>query len=123
MKEMNAVVFDDDDLFRNLCTRIFISKNVHVTVYSSPSLYICMQPGIETCPIDVACTNFLLTDNRMPGMTGLKFLDQIKSMDCKIPDCRKAIISGNWLDEDMAEAKKMVSNVFHKSHSKEQISE
>ena len=58
----------------------------------------------------------------MPIMTGLEFLRRIKQMDCKIADCRKAIISGNWLEKELVEAKQLVPNVFHKADSKKQIS-
>lgn len=123
MKEQTIVVIDDDDLFHILFTRILKSNNIYVTTYPNPSHYLCMQPGIETCPVAVACTTFLITDNRMPFMTGLEFLRRIKHMDCKIADCRKAIISGNWLDEELVEAKQLVPNVFHKADAKIQIPE
>jgi len=57
----------------------------------------------------------------MPDMTGLEFLRRIKQMDCKILDDRKAIISGNWVDEDLEVANKLVRNVFVKSEAKELI--
>jgi CheY-like chemotaxis protein len=49
----------------------------------------------DSCPVDAPCTDFLLTDLMMPGMTGIEFLKKVKRMQCKIPEERKAIISGN----------------------------
>jgi len=123
MRAQRAIVFDDDELFRTLFARIFKSKYIEVRTYPSPDRYFCMQPEVESCPVGVACTNYLLTDYKMPGMTGIEFLVKIKNMGCKIPDCCKAIVSGSWLDEEFNEAKKLSLNVFPKSDSKNQISE
>ena len=57
----------------------------------------------------------------MPDMNGLEFLTRLKHMGCKIPDCQKAIISGDWSDEDLITAKQLVSHVFVKFRSKELI--
>lgn len=122
MTELSAVVFDDDEFSCIVFARILKAKKVNVTSYSNHGLYICKQPGIETCPVTAPCTDFLLTENLTPGMTGLEFLKWLKQIDCKIPDCRKAIISANWVAEDLKEAKQFMSNVFHKSESNEKIS-
>jgi len=121
MSELTAVVFDDEELFHVLLTRIFKSYKINVKCYPKPDLYFCMQPGVEKCPVDSPCVDFLLTDQKMPDMTGLEFLRRIKQMDCKILDDRKAIISGNWVDEDLEVANKLVRNVFVKSEAKELI--
>jgi FixJ family two-component response regulator len=121
MSTKNAIVFDDDDLFRNLFTKIFSAKEIEVTTYQSPNLYFCSDPRVNSCPVETPCVNFLLTDNIMPDMTGLEFLTRLKHIGCKIPNCQKAIISGHWTDEDLITAKQLVSHVFVKSDSKELI--
>jgi len=120
--KQSAAVFDDDDLFCILWVRILKQKEIKVLTYSNPSLYFCSHPGIETCPVETPCVDFLLTDNKMPEMTGIDFLRRIKQMGCKIPDHRKAIISGNMESGDQQKAKQLTSNVFDKSDAKEKIS-
>jgi CheY-like chemotaxis protein len=122
MSTKKAIVFDDDNLFRNIFTKIFRAKEIEVTTYPSPSLYFCSDPSVNSCPVETPCVNFLLTDNLMPGMTGLAFLTRLKHMGCKIPDCHKAIISAYWSDEELLTAKQLVSHVFVKHDSKELIS-
>ena len=117
MIKQTAVVFDDDDLFCYLFTRIFTKRGIKVKIYSNPSLYFCSNPSVESCPVETPCCDFLLTDQLMPDMTGLEFLNRAKQIGCKIPDCRKAIISGNWLEEDLKTAKHLASLVFDKSDS------
>ena len=118
----SAVVFDDDDLSQLVFTRILKSNKINATFYSNHGLYVCRQPGVESCPVAEPCTDFLLTAHLTPGITGLEFLRCLKQMDCKIPDSHKAIISANWTDKDFKEAKQFIDNVFHKSESKEKIS-
>jgi CheY-like chemotaxis protein len=122
MKQQIAVVFDDDDLFRSLFTRILREKGFKVTTYSDPSLYFCSHPSIKTCPVETPCVDFLLSDNKMPEMTGLEFLERIKQMGCKIPDKRKAIVSGSLENGEQQKAMQLTSNVFDKSDAKEKIS-
>lgn len=122
MAERCAVVFDDNDLFRMAIVRIFKSKNIEVKSYPNPGLYFCMQSGADTCPVATACADFLLTDQRMHEMTGLEFLERAKKMQCKIPDSRKAIISANWTEETLDEAKQLSLNVFSKFNAKDQVS-
>ena len=121
MSTKKAIVFDDDDLFRSLFTKIFSAKKIEVTTYPSPSLYFCSDPRVNSCPVETPCVNFLLTDNSMHDMTGLEFLTRFKHIGCKIPDCQKAIISGHWSDEDLITAKQLVNHVFVKLGSKELI--
>lgn len=120
--EKRAIVFDDSDLFRTLFARIFLSKNIQVKSYLNPYLYFCMQSGGDTCPVSTACADFLLTDQKMPDMTGLEFLRSIKQMQCKIPDSRKAIISANWTEETFEEANQFTSYVFNKLDAKKEVS-
>ena len=121
MPAVRVVVFDDDELFLTLFTRIFKSKNFQVKTYANPSLYFCMHSQTDSCPVDAPCTDFLLTDHMMPGMTGIEFLEKTRRMRCKIPDERKAIISANLTEEEYEKAKRLIPHVFHKSEAKEQI--
>jgi CheY-like chemotaxis protein len=122
MTVRKAVVFEDNDLYLLLLGKLFKANDIQFRSYSNPSLYLCCQPEINTCPVAEPCTDFLLTDNVMPYMNGLEFLKRTKQMNCKIPDCRKAIISASWTAEELAEANMLVSNVFAKNEAKEKIS-
>lgn len=121
MPDEHAVVFDDDDLFCILFTRIFKSRNIQVSAYPNPRDYQCSPSQVKTCPVAEPCADFLLTDHTMPEMTGLEFLQMIQRKGCKIQPERKAIISGNWLAEDLAAAARLGVRVFEKSSSKQQI--
>jgi len=121
MRELSAVVFDDEDLFCSLFARILRDKGVKVTTYSTPSLYFCSHSSVQSCPVEFPCVDFLLTDNKMPEMTGIEFLSRLKRLGCKIPDHRKALASGSLDDEDQSKAAQLTRNVFDKSDSKQLI--
>ncbi|HKL27298.1 MAG TPA: hypothetical protein VJ910_13830 [Desulfuromonadales bacterium] len=121
MEKPTAVVFDDDDLFRDLFARIFRGLDIQVDTYRHFAEYICSGPEIDACPVDGPCCDFLLTDKSMPDMTGLEFLKRTRRLGCKIPAERKAIISGHWSEEERAEASRLVEYVFPKNEAKKKI--
>ena len=121
MTDKSAIVFDDNDLFCHIATRILKDKSINVATYSSPIEYFCSRPGIDSCPAVTPCVDFLITDNKMQDMTGLEFLNRLNQLECKIPNCRKAIISGDWTDDDLKIAKQLTTNVFEKFDAKERI--
>ena len=118
MTDKNAIIFDDDELFCYIATRILKDKNINVASYSSPIEYFCSQSGIDSCPVATQCVGFLITDNKMQDMTGLEFLKRLNQLECKIPNCRRAIISGNWTDDNLKIAKQLVKHVFDKFEAK-----
>ena len=114
MKPKKALIFDDNEMLRTLLTEILTHEQFEVTAFSDPISFISQQEKTcchrETEP----CFDVIITDNAMPGMTGLEFLERLKSFGCKLADQRKAIISGNWSADDLIRAKKINSKVFHK---------
>ncbi|MEJ2492402.1 MAG: response regulator [Desulfuromonadales bacterium] len=123
MRELSAVVFDDDDIFCCLFARILSKKGIKVTTYANPSQYFCSHPSVQSCPVEYPCVDFLLTDNKMPEMTGIEFLERLKNMGCKIPDQRIAMISGSLDEENQPKVKQLAGNIFDKLDSKSLIIE
>lgn len=123
MEKPRAVIIDDDDLFCILFARIFKSNGIQATFYHQADLYLCGRPDIESCPVEEACCDFLLTDNILPEMSGIEFLEKTRRLGCKIPEQRKAIISGHWTQEELEEARQVVDRVFDKSEAKQKIAE
>ncbi len=115
MKAQVAVVLDDIESCRTLLADLLAEKQVQVRAYADPETclnackkYKCSQYG--------RCADFILTDNRMPGMTGLDFLQQTQKMGCRIPDSCKAVISGVWTKEDLELAEKSGYRIFNKPY-------
>ena len=116
-----AMAFDNDNFFRTLLTDTLKDLNLQVTTFSSPSPFLSQLK--EDCSFgeSAPCPDFILTDNWMPGMTGLEFLTAIKKMHCKIPSHRMAIISGRWDQNELETARELGCQIFQKYNSPEQI--
>lgn len=120
MNTKTAIVIDDDNFFCNFLTDVLTGLNLKVASYSSPELFLS-QLGVDNCPASLSCPDFILTDNQMPGMTGLEFLVRIKELGCKLPADRVAIISGRWDEGDMKKAESLGCQIFDKYNSPEKI--
>ena len=113
MKPKKALVFDDNEMLLTLLTEILTDQQFEVTAFPDPISFITQQE--KTChQKSEPCLDVLLTDNMMPGMTGLEFLERLKGFGCKLADQRKAIISRNLPADGLSRAQKIGSKVFHK---------
>ena len=114
MKPKKALIFDDEEMILDLLTEILTEKQFEVTAFPDPISFLSQQEKCS-CHIESApCFDVIITDNLMPGMTGLEFLERLKGFGCKLADNRKAIISGHLTEDDLIRAKKINVKVFHK---------
>jgi len=116
-----ALVFDDDIFFRNFLTETLASLHLEVTTFSSHASFLSRINAECGLGDATPCPDFILTDNQMPGMTGLEFVKRIKLMGCKIPNQNIAIISGRWTEEELDAANQLGCKVFQKYNSPDQI--
>lgn len=108
-----ALVFDDNHICRAVLSDILADKNIEVTAFSDPTVFLA-QHAKNYCQYDKPCVDVILTDNQMPGMTGLEFLEKLQQMNCKIPQDRKAVISGNWTSDQIQRAEHLNCVMFYK---------
>jgi len=113
-----AIVIDDDIFFCNLLTDILESLNLEVASYKSPEEFF-LRLQSDDFPVQLTCPDFLLTDNRMPDLSGIEFLAKIKEMGCQVPAQRTAIISVAWDEVDMEKVKELGCKIFDKYNSPE----
>ncbi len=114
-----AAAFDDNEDYRALLEMILEQEGFEVTSFADPCLFMNRDEGSlchidKRCDRDTPCFDALLTDNQMPGMPGVEFLERLKKKGCKLNDHRKAIFSGNWSSEDLNHAGCLGCKIFHK---------
>lgn len=82
------LILDDDEDFNNLLTDIFSQSNYDVTSLRDPEEALNLY---RTTPFDL-----IVTDQKMPGMSGEEFIRAVKQLD---PDVPIIMVSG-YLDND-----------------------
>lgn len=120
MQQRRALAIDDDKFCLELLSEILIEQQFEVDAFPQATCNMTIQEA-DCCPMEVPCYDVLLTDNQMPGMTGLDFLELQRCNGCKIPAHRKAIISGYWTTDDLGIAAQIGCQVFHKPYALELI--
>ena len=113
MGSKKALVIDDSSVSRMILTQILEQINYDVSSYNDPTEVIEQWNEFRDQNLKHAF-DLILTDNQMPGMTGLEFLCWMRQKDCPLPDHRKAIISGSWSDKEMQAAQSLGCQIFHK---------
>lgn len=106
-----ALLLEDEDACRNILIQAFEDYDIHVDAYQDPT---CFLKNFEKCPVSKSCFDFILTDNQMPHMTGLDFLQVLEEIECIIPVQNRAIISGNLSQSDFIRIKQLGVKYFYK---------
>jgi len=115
-----ALIFDDDKFFRTLWSDTLTDLDLQVTAFPTHAAFLA-QINADCGPAAAPCPDFILTDNQMPGMSGLEFLARIGQLGCKVRRDRMGIISGRWEAEEIEQARNTGYRIFQKFNSPEQI--
>ena len=75
----------------------------------------------EECDHEYPCGDILLTDNKMPNMTGLEFIEHMRNRGCKGLSQNKIVMSGFFSKDDIDRAKKLGCHILHKPIIVEEI--
>lgn len=120
MASKKALLVEDDELFRLTMIAVLEDADFDVTACGDPveviSLWKRHKKLNQDCEFDL-----ILTDNKMPGMTGLEFIHQINQKVYPLSHRRKAIISGMWEEDELEIARLLGCKTFHKTDSLESI--
>ncbi len=113
MKRKKALVLDDDQINRTILKAVLEHVDYEVVDFSNPSeaLELWEDGNRKERP---GSFDLIVTDNQMPGMSGLEFLSRIRQKNCLLPDDRKAVISGTWSNSELERAQDLGCCVLHK---------
>lgn len=114
--QLRAIVIDDDEACRLLLVQMLKRRGYEVFSLPSPEACPVFKDSECTCPKDAACGDFLLTDNQMPGITGLEFVARQVQAGCKGDVSNKAVLSGTWSQEELWQAQQLGCKVFDKPY-------
>lgn len=112
--QLRIIVLEDDPSTRGLLTQVL--EHCGHEVISAPEPLSCpIYADLDgRCNHLYACGDILLTDNRMPRMTGLEFIARQGERGCKGVVHNKAVFSGTWQQEELETAERLGCKVFNK---------
>jgi len=110
------IVLEDDEGSRKLLSLLLQQRGYEVVSASEPLGCPLYSDLDSACRHQFACGDFLLTDNRMPRMTGLQFIARQNERGCKGVVHNKAVISGTWGEDELATAEKLGCQIFTKPY-------
>ncbi len=112
--KLRVVVMEDDDDLRKLLAMILETMGHEVLAFADPGACPIYTRGECTCPTDALCGDILITDNRMPTMSGLEFIQRQIAAGCKGIVANKAVMSSLLDEDDIAMARAIGCRVFSK---------
>lgn len=117
-----AIVIDDMDFCRNLLTDFLQERGYQVASFADATACPLFPARNALCPKTKSCADFLLTDNRMPHMQGLDFIELLQQGECKIAPFGRAIFSANWTQDELARADQLQCETFSKPYDLDRMS-
>jgi CheY-like chemotaxis protein len=101
MRKPRAIIIDDEQMILDLLTVFLTSRGYEVFAVAAPEC--CpLRDENDACRNRRPCSDVLLTDYRMPAMTGIELLVEQARRECKLDIRNKAVITG-FLDIQASE--------------------
>jgi DNA-binding response OmpR family regulator len=106
------ILLDDLDSIRNPFTKFLNIHGYEVFSFSNPMICpLQIEPECR-CSENQSCTDIIISDLDMPGMTGLNFIQNQRNKNCK---CRHiALMSGLWTAGKLDHADELRCKIFTK---------
>ncbi len=115
------IVLDDDELIRMMLEIMLKERDCEVVTCTRPSNCMIYLKSDCACPRSYACTDILITDINMPGMSGFEFIEHMTNHGCKAMAQNKAVMSGHLSNEALSTAKRLGCQTFQKPIRKDEL--
>jgi CheY-like chemotaxis protein len=110
--KIRAIVLEDNDSVRETLSIILKLRGYEVLAFPDPGACMAHLNHESESPEEHSCCDILITDVRMPGMTGLEYIESQKHHGCRVPNV--AVMSGSWNETELEEARRLSCRVFEK---------
>ena len=99
MRKPRVILFDDDVIILNMLELFFKRKGYEVFQFSSPVVCPLKYPA-DSCKNLAPCADVIISDYKMPQMTGQELFQHQSDRGCRI-DCKMKAIMTGYLDEEI----------------------
>jgi CheY-like chemotaxis protein len=111
------IIVEDDEQILSLLSEYFQAKGYEIVACSEPLTCPAYVGGRCDCPEGFVCGDVLITDNRMPRMSGIDFIKNQIRAGCKGITQNKAILSGSFTPGEVEHASALGCACFEKPFS------
>ncbi len=101
MRKKRAIVFDDEPTILELLSTFLERRGFEVIAFSEPVICPIYYKELDSCENVKPCADVLITDNKMPGISGIELLMRQYDRGCQMDIRNKAVISGYFSPDDI----------------------
>ncbi len=114
MRKIRMIVLDDDEKILQLFRDYFAGENFEVITFPKPVVCPIHDKERNACPDTHTCADLFITDYKMPGLDGLRIIQEQIRMGCPMDVRNKALISGMNDERLRRETEKLGCAMFEK---------
>ena len=114
-----VLIFDDNEILRSTLKYILDQQGYEVFTFPDPALCPVYNSVNHNCRMDHGCADIIISDVNMVTENGLDFIKNRMEKGCRIK--YRALMSGDWTDSDLQNARELGCRVFLKPFFSEML--
>ena len=114
MRKPRIIILDDESLILDMLGRFFGQKGYEVASSTEPIICPLYEKGAESCEQSFPCADVVITDLKMPKMSGIELLERQTQRGCKLDIRNKAVMSAHFDEDSMKRIRNLGCAYFEK---------
>lgn len=102
MRQRRVIIFEDEPVVLLVFRHLFEMRDYELMAFTEPVFCPIYGNGSGSCDKLTSCADVLITDHRMPNMSGIELLEEQARRGCRLQPGNKALLSGA-LDRELIE--------------------